>query len=91
LVHSRHGEHRQAMSCYQRALALMDQAKTPVARRLLARQLTDFGDACQAAGDLTAAVKAWQHAQQVIGDLRLPDSPELHARLGRAEPPSIPS
>lgn len=90
LVHCRLGEHRQAISCYQQALALVDQAKTPVARRMLARQLTDFGDACRAAGDQQAAVEAWQQALQILDDLRLPDSTEVRARLERASPPSPP-
>ena len=58
---------------------------------MLARQLTDFGHACRAADDLQAAVKAWQHALQILGDLRLPDSPEVRARLEPAERPSPPS
>ena len=82
---------RRSISCYQQALALTGQAKTPVARRMLARQLTEFGDACRAAGDLPTAVQSWQHAQQILDDLRLPDSPELRARLERAERPSVPS
>ena len=65
----------------------MDQAKTPVARRMLARQLTDFGEACRAAGHLQAAVEAWQHALQILDDLRLPDRSEVRARLERASPP----
>ena len=91
LVHYRLGGHRDAISCYQQELALVGQAKTPVARKMLARQLTDFGDACRAAGDLHAAVKAWQHALRILDDLRLPDSPEVRARLERAERPSLPS
>ncbi len=91
LVHCRLGEHRQAISCYQQALALVHQAKTPVARRMLAGQLTDFGDACRAAGDLQAAVEAWRHALQILDDLRLPNSQEVRARLERADRPSPPS
>jgi len=91
LVHCRLGEYRQAISCYQQALTLVAQAKTPVARKMLARQLTDFGDACRAAGDLQAAVEAWQHARRILDDLRLPDSPEIRARLERAKRPSVPS
>ncbi len=91
MVQCRLGEHRQAISCYQQALGLGDQAKTPMARKMLARQLTDFGHAYRAAGDLQAAVKAWQHALQILDDLRLPDSPEVRARLKRAEGPSPPS
>lgn len=91
LVHSRLGEHRQAISCYQQALPLVDQAKTPVARRMLARQLTDFGDACRAGGDLQAAVGAWQQALQILDDLRLPDSQKVRARLERADQADQPS
>ncbi len=59
LVHSRLGEHRQAISCYRQALAFARQRKTPLARRWLAASLlADFGDACRAAGDLPAARQA---------------------------------
>ena len=68
-VHSRLGEHRQAISCYRQALALVRERKNPLARWMLASLLAEFGDACQAAGDLPAAVEAWQQALQILDDL----------------------
>jgi tetratricopeptide (TPR) repeat protein len=89
LVHSRVGEHRQAISCYRRALALVREGKDPLARRWLAVLLTGFGDACRAAGDLSAAVEAWQQALQILRDLGLPKSQRIRARLEQANPPSL--
>jgi tetratricopeptide (TPR) repeat protein len=86
-VHYRLGERHHAVSCYREALVLAIQWETPLARRWLAGLLADFGDACQAAGDLPAARKAWQQARQTLHDLGLPDSigvrPSLH-RVGPA-------
>ena len=50
--------------------------------------LVGFGDACRAAGDLPAAVQAWQQAQQARRDLGVPESPEIRARLEQAGQPS---
>ncbi len=90
LVHHRLGERRHAVSCYRQALALANQWKTPLARRWLASLLTEFGDACAAAGDLPAAAGAWQQALQVLDELGLPDSPGVRARLEQAGLPSPP-
>ena len=81
LVHSRLGEHPRAISCYRQALALGYAWKTPLARRWLAGLLADFGDACQAAGDLPAARQAWQQALRMLHDLGLPDDLWISARL----------
>ena len=90
LVHSRLGEHRQAISCYRQALALARERKNPLARRWLASLLASFGDACRAAGDLPAAVEAWQQALQILHDLGLPDEPPdpRQARAGRPAQPA---
>jgi hypothetical protein len=85
-VHYRLGERHHAVSCYREALGLAIQWKTPLARRWLAGLLADFGDACQAAGDLPNARKAWQQARQTLHDLGLPDSIGVRARLHRAKP-----
>jgi len=90
LVHHRLGERHHAISCYRRALVLANQWRTPLARRWLASLLADFGDACQAAGDLPAAARAWRQALQILDDLGLPDSLEVRARLEQADPPSPP-
>ena len=87
-MHSQLGEQDQAISCYQQALALAREWKTPMARRMLASVLTDFGDACRATRDPSEAVGAWQRALQILDDLRLPDSLGVRERLEQASPPS---
>ena len=89
-VHSRLGEPRQAIGCYRQALALVREPKHAEARGLLVRLLVGFGDACRAAGDLSAAVEAWQQAQQVLRDLGWPENRRIRARLEQAGPPSPP-
>jgi class 3 adenylate cyclase/tetratricopeptide (TPR) repeat protein len=88
LVHSQLGEQDQAISCYRQALALAREWKTPMARRMLASVLTDFGDACRATRDPSEAVGAWQQALQILDDLRLPDGLGVRARLEQASPSS---
>jgi len=90
LVHSRLGEQHRAISCYQQALALARRWKTPLARRWLAGLLVNFGDACQAAGDLPAATGAWQQAQQLLDDLQLADDLGVRARLRQPGAPNSP-
>jgi tetratricopeptide (TPR) repeat protein len=89
-VHSRLGEQRQAISCYQQALAFVREREHSLARRLLVRLLAEFGDACRDVGDLPAAAAAWQQALQILDDLRLPDLLGVRARLEQAGPPSPP-
>ena len=86
-VHSRLGQHRQAITCYRQALALARQRKTRLARRWLASLLARLSDACQSAGDLPAARRAWQQALQIRNDLGLPDDHRIRARLEQASPP----
>ena len=86
LVHHRLGERHHAVSCYRQALLLANQWKTPLARRWLASLLADFGDACQAASDLSAAARAWQQALQILDELGLPDSLGVRGRLEQAGP-----
>ncbi|HEY2305049.1 MAG TPA: tetratricopeptide repeat protein [Streptosporangiaceae bacterium] len=88
LVHSRLGEHAQAISAYQQALAIARTWKASLSRKVLAGLLASYGDACQAAGDPAAARQAWQQALQVRHDLGLPDSPRIRAKLERASQPS---
>ena len=90
LVHSRLGEHRQAISCYRQALARARERKTPMARWVLGMVLADYGDACRRAGDLPAAVEAWQQALRVLDDLGLPDNLRVRPRLERARSLSPP-
>ncbi len=89
-VHSRLGEQRQAISCYQQALAFARERKHPLARAMLVIMLAEFGDTCRAAGDLSAAVEAWQQALQVLSDLGWPDLFGIQARLDQAGLPSPP-
>lgn len=90
LVHSRLGEHNQAIACFRQAEALAHQRKTPLARKWLASLLTDFGAAHRAAGDLPAACQAWQQALQILDDLHMPDDRRIRARLQEASKPSPP-
>ena len=90
VAHSRLGEPRQAIGCYRQALVLVRGRKNPLACAVLASVLAEFGDACRAAGDLAAAVQAWQQALQVLDDLGWPDLLGVGARLEQAGPPSPP-
>jgi len=87
-VNSQLGEQRQAISCYRQALALAGERKHPMARGVLVIMLAEFGDICRAAGDLPAAVQAWQQALQVLSDLGWPDLLGVGARLEQADLPS---
>ena len=87
-VHSQLDEQRQAISCYRQALALAGERKHPMARGVLVIMLAEFGDICRAAGDLPAAVQAWQQALQVLRDLGWPDLLGVGARLEQADQPS---
>jgi tetratricopeptide (TPR) repeat protein/transcriptional regulator with XRE-family HTH domain len=89
-VHSRLGEPRQAIGCYRQALALVREPKHALVRWLLSSLLVGFGDACRAAGDLSAAVEAWQQAQQILRDQGWPESRRIRIRLEQAGPPSPP-
>ncbi len=89
-VHSRLGEPRQAIGCYRQALALMREPKHALVRWLLSSLLVGFGDVCRAAGDLSAAVEAWEQAQQVLRDQGWPESRRIRIRLEQVGPPSPP-
>jgi len=84
LVHSRLGEPREAVSCYQHALVFARKRQNSMARKWLVIVLADLGDACQANSDLPAAAEAWRQALQVLDDLRLPDDMGIRARLEQA-------
>ena len=84
-VHSRLGESREVISCYRQAVALVGERQHPMARGVLVIVLAEFGDACRAAGDLPAAVEAWQQALQVLSDLGWPDLLGIGARLEQAD------
>jgi tetratricopeptide (TPR) repeat protein len=84
LVPSRLGEPAEAMRCYRHALAFARKREKSMARRWLVIVLGNFGDACQAAGDLPAAAGARQEALDILDDLRLPDNLGVRARLEQA-------
>ncbi len=84
------GEPRQAIGCYRQALAFARVRKFPLTRAILVGLLAEFGDACAAAGDLPAAVEAWQQALQILGELGWPDMLGVGARLEQAGLPSPP-
>ena len=86
-AHAQLGEHCQAISCYRQALAVVRERHNQLARGLLVRLLAESGDACRAAGDLAAAVEAWQQAQQLLRDLGWPDLLGVRARLEQASLP----
>ena len=54
---------------YRQALAFVRERENPMARGTLVRLLAEFGDACRAGGDLSAAAEAWQQALQILRDL----------------------
>ncbi|MGA8466700.1 MAG: tetratricopeptide repeat protein, partial [Trebonia sp.] len=87
IVHSRLGETRQAISSYRQALAFVRDRENPMARGTLVRLLVEFGDACRADGDLSAAAEAWQQALQNLRDLGWPDILGVRTRLDRLGPP----
>ena len=89
-VHSRLGEPRQAITCYRQALAFLRGRKQPLARLIQITMLPELGEACRAAGDLPAAVEAWQQAQENRRDLGWPESRRIRARLEQAGRPSPP-
>ena len=89
-AHSRLGEPRQAIGCYRQALALVREPKHALVRWLLSSLLVGFGDACRAAGDLSAAVEAWEQAQQVLRDQGWPESRRIRIRLEQVGPLSPP-
>jgi tetratricopeptide (TPR) repeat protein/transcriptional regulator with XRE-family HTH domain len=89
-VHFRLGEPRQAIGCYRQALALVREPKHALVRWLLSSLLVGFGDACRAAGDLSAAVEAWEQAQQILRDQGWPESRRIRIRLEQVGPPSPP-
>jgi len=68
----------------------VSEPKDALARRMRQVLLVRFGDACHAAGDLPAAVEAWQQAQLFLRDQGWPESPRIRARLEQAGPPSPP-
>lgn len=84
VVHFRLGEPAEAISCYQHALAFARKRENSMARKWLVIVLADFGDACQANGDLPAAAGAWRQALQILDDLQLPDDMGVQARLEQA-------
>jgi hypothetical protein len=61
-----------------------------MAHWVLGMVLAGYGDACQRAGDLPAAVEAWQQALQILHDLGWPDLLGVRARLEQASAPSPP-
>ncbi len=61
-----------------------------MARWVLGMVLAGYGDACQRAGDLPAAVEAWQQALRVLDDLGLPDNLRVRPRLEQARSLSPP-
>ena len=64
--------------------------KHPLARGMLAGLLAAFGDACRAAGDLPAAVEAWQQALQILRRPGIAGEPRdpRQARAGRPAQPA---
>ena len=78
------------MGCYRKGLALVRELKNPFARAMRASMLAEYGDACQAAGELPAAVEAWRQALQVLNDLGWPDLLGIGARLEQARAPQPP-
>jgi tetratricopeptide (TPR) repeat protein len=85
LGHAHHlvGEHRQAISYYQRAESLSREFAN---RPLLAEILTHLGEAHEAAADPGAAGQAWQEALVVLTDLNHRDADHVRAKLANLGP-----
>jgi DNA-binding SARP family transcriptional activator/tetratricopeptide (TPR) repeat protein len=77
-LHKQLGEHPDAIACFQQSLML---SATLGDRWGQAYCLIYVGDTHDAAGDLLAAREAWQHAIDMLGDLRHPDTDRIRARL----------
>jgi DNA-binding SARP family transcriptional activator/tetratricopeptide (TPR) repeat protein len=67
-----------AIDCFRQSIALH---RTFDERRGVGTALLGLGDAHEAAGDRSAARRAWQQAQEIFGELRHPCIPLARARL----------
>ena len=89
-VHSRLGEPRRRSAVTGRRWPSCASRNTRWPAVCWSSLLVGFGDARRAAGELSAAVEAWQQAQQVLRDLGWPESRRIRTRLEQADPPSPP-
>lgn len=82
LVHLRLGRPAEAIACYGRSLKIIrEQLGDRYTESLV---LSNLGCAHKAAGDVPAAVRAWQEALDILDDLNHPDSDEVRAKISDA-------
>jgi DNA-binding SARP family transcriptional activator/tetratricopeptide (TPR) repeat protein len=77
-IHQHLRRYAQSIGCFNRAVSLFREFGN---RYELSATLGNLGDACQAAGQPTAARDAWQRALAILDDLHHPDAAALRARL----------
>ncbi|MEC4020197.1 tetratricopeptide repeat protein, partial [Streptomyces sp. H27-D2] len=77
-IHHHLGRHRQAVDCYQQAIGLF---RTSGDRHSEAAGLVCLGDAHHTAADAEAAHDAWTRALTLTGELGLPDTDPLRAKI----------
>jgi tetratricopeptide (TPR) repeat protein/transcriptional regulator with XRE-family HTH domain len=79
VVYQHTGNAGQAISCYQRSLALH---RLLADRYQITQLLTHLGDAQRSTGDIDASRNAWTEALDILDDLGHPDADHVRARLG---------
>ena len=77
-AHHHLGQHRQAITCYQRAL---DLSRRSSYRIDVAEILDHLGDAQQAAGDNEAAHQSWSQALDILDELGEPEAETVRRKL----------
>ena len=89
-IHQRLGDRRRAIDCYDRSL---DLSRALGDRFNEADTLSTLGDVHEAAGDVTAARRAWTHALRIFEEIEHPDADLVCAKLrgDRDREPSVAS
>ncbi len=77
--HRQLGAHHAAIACCERAVELTTRIGD---RYHQAAALVSCGDAHQAGGDVAAARVVWQHAAEILAELRHPDAEAVRKKLG---------
>jgi len=72
------GEHRTAIGCYEKAVALF---RSEAERFYFGESLVRLGDCHRDLGDLAGAREAWRRALTVFDDLGSPDADSVRDKL----------
>ena len=80
-IRNRLGDHRQAITCYQRAIELYRERAD---RYNEADSLCSLGDLWQSIGESDAACRAWGQALAIFDEIGHPDREGVSARLADA-------